>query len=124
MTVGDGIILKTGYNKSKGKYVKVSHNGLYRSEYFHMSGFAEGIRPGVQVMQGDIIGYVGSTGLATGPHVEFRLVKNGYPVNPLKEEMPDGESLSKEYLETFWRQMADLKECLESIELGEACSLL
>jgi murein DD-endopeptidase MepM/ murein hydrolase activator NlpD len=124
MTVGDGIILKTGYNKSKGKYVKVSHNGLYRSEYLHMSGFAKGIRPGVQVMQGDIIGYVGSTGLATGPHVEFRLHKNGYAVNPLKEDMPDGESLSKEYLESFWRQMADLRECLENIELGEACKPL
>ena len=124
MTVGDGIISKTGYNRSKGKYVKVSHNGLYRSEYLHMAGFAKGIRPGVQVKQGDIIGYVGSTGLATGPHVEFRLFKNGYAVNPLKEDLPDGESLSKEYLETFWRQKADLKECLENIDLGEGCSLL
>jgi murein DD-endopeptidase MepM/ murein hydrolase activator NlpD len=119
MTVGDGVILKTGYSKSKGKYVKVRHKGLYRSEYLHMLRFANGIKHGVQVKKGDIIGYVGSTGLATGPHVEFRLFKNGYPIDPLKEEMPAGEPLKKEYLETFRRQVAGLKESLDKIELGE-----
>jgi len=90
MTVGAGVVLESGYSKSAGKYVKVKHNGIYMSQYLHMSGFAEGIRAGTQVQQGDIIGYVGSTGLATGPNLDFRFWKNGKLVDFSKIDLPPG----------------------------------
>ena len=74
MSVGDGVIRKAAYHREYGNYVTIKHNGIYSTQYFHMSKIAEEIRPGVSVQRGDVIGYVGSTGLATGPHVEFRLL--------------------------------------------------
>lgn len=86
MTVANGVILEAAYTSGNGNYVKVKHNGTYTTQYLHMSRFAKGIRRGVHVTQGQTIGYVGSTGLATGPHVCFRFWKNGKQVNPLREK--------------------------------------
>ena len=91
-TVGDGIITKVGYQRSGGgNYVKIKHNSVYSTTYMHLSGFGKGVRQGVYVKQGDVIGYVGSSGLATGPHLDFRFYKNGSAVNPLKVEAPPVE---------------------------------
>ncbi len=91
-TVGDGVITKVGYQKNGGgNYVKIKHNSVYSTTYMHLSGFGKGVRGGVYVKQGDIIGYVGSSGLATGPHLDFRFYKNGSAVNPLKVEAPPVE---------------------------------
>jgi len=91
-TVGDGVITKVGYQKNGGgNYVKIKHNSVYSTTYMHLSGFGKGVRQGVYVKQGDIIGYVGSSGLATGPHLDFRFYKNGSAVNPLKVEAPPVE---------------------------------
>ena len=91
-TVGDGIITKVGYQKGGGgNYVKIKHNSVYSTTYMHLSGFGKGVRQGVYVKQGDVIGYVGSSGLATGPHLDFRFYKNGSAVNPLKVEAPPVE---------------------------------
>jgi murein DD-endopeptidase MepM/ murein hydrolase activator NlpD len=119
VSVGDGLVLKSGHDKYRGKYLAVRHNGVYSTQYYHMSGFAKGIRSGVRVKQGEIIGYVGSTGLATGPHLEFRLLKRGRPVDPLKEDIPAGEPLEKDYIETFKRQAMKLKISLDRIEMAE-----
>jgi murein DD-endopeptidase MepM/ murein hydrolase activator NlpD len=78
--------------------IKIQHNSVYATAYLHLSRYGQGVKPGVYVKQGDIIGYVGSTGLSTGPHLDFRFYKNGYPVDPLKVEAPPVEPVKKENL--------------------------
>lgn len=101
MSVGDGIVLEARYNKYNGNYVKIKHNSTYTTQYLHMSKFGKGIKRGVRVKQGQIIGYVGSTGLATGPHVCFRFWKNGRQVNHLKEKIPASNPIEKKYITEF-----------------------
>jgi murein DD-endopeptidase MepM/ murein hydrolase activator NlpD len=113
MSTGDGVILKAGYDKNNGKYVKIKHNGIYTTQYLHMSKIAHGIKQGVKVKQGDVIGYVGSTGLATGPHLCYRFWKNGKQVDPFKEDIPSVEPVQKEYISYFNQQMIKLKQQLE-----------
>ena len=100
-SVGEGIITEARYSKYNGRYVKVRHNGVYTTQYLHMSKFARGIKKGVKVTQGQVIGYVGSTGLANGPHLCFRFWKNDQQVDGLRVELPPSEpvsdSLSVEY---------------------------
>jgi murein DD-endopeptidase MepM/ murein hydrolase activator NlpD len=92
LSVGDGIITRVGYQKNGGgNYVKIKHNSVYSTTYMHLRGFGKGVRQGVYVKQGDVIGYVGSTGLSTGPHLDFRFYKNGSAVNPLRVEAPPVE---------------------------------
>lgn len=95
MTVATGVVLEASYTSGNGNYVKVKHNGTYTTQYLHMSRFAKGIRRGVHVTQGQTIGYVGMTGLATGPHVCFRFWKNGRQVNPLKGKNQSSDPVSK-----------------------------
>lgn len=84
-TIGDGVIVKKAYQANGGgNYVTIKHNSVYSTTYMHLSKFAKGIQPGKRVKQGETIGYVGATGLATGPHLDFRVYKNGTPINPLK----------------------------------------
>ncbi len=88
-TVGDGTVIKKGYQKrGGGNYIKIKHNGTYSTTYMHLKGYAKGVKVGDHVKQGDLLGYVGATGLATGPHLDFRFYRNGKPVNPLKVESP------------------------------------
>lgn len=87
-TVGDGVIMTRAYAKGAGRYVKVRHPNGYVTVYNHMSRFASNLRSGQKVKQGQTIGYVGSTGLSTGPHLDFRMKKNGSYINPLKVESP------------------------------------
>ncbi|MBK7427459.1 MAG: peptidoglycan DD-metalloendopeptidase family protein [Saprospiraceae bacterium] len=89
LAVADGTVLKAEYGRGNGNYVKIKHDKTYETQYLHMSRFHKGVRSGSRVKQGDIIGYVGSTGLATGPHVCFRFWKNGKQVNHLKENLPN-----------------------------------
>lgn len=101
-TVGDGVVTKVGYQKGGGgNYVSIKHNSVYSTTYMHLNGFAKGIRQGVYVKQGDLIGYVGSTGLATGPHLDFRFYKNGYAVDPLKVEAPPVEPIHEENRQAY-----------------------
>ena len=91
--IGDGKVIKAsrGYNRGGGNMIKIRHNGVYSTAYLHLKGFAKGINTGVYVKQGDLIGYVGSTGLSTGPHLDFRFYKNGNAINPLKVKAPPVE---------------------------------
>ncbi|WP_218108823.1 peptidoglycan DD-metalloendopeptidase family protein [Desulfolutivibrio sulfodismutans] len=83
-SVGNGVVVEKGYNHAAGNYVTVKHNQTYTTRYNHFSGFAKGIAKGKAVRQGDVIGYVGSTGYATGPHLDFRMYKNGQAINILE----------------------------------------
>ena len=95
-STANGTIIAATYTKNNGNYVKVRHNGTYTTQYLHMSKIKPGIRKGVFVKQGDIIGYVGSTGLATGPHVCYRFWKHGKQVDPFKQKLPPGDPIKKE----------------------------
>lgn len=101
LAVGDGIITAAKYSKYNGRYIKMKHNGTYSTQYLHMYKIASGIRAGVKVKQGQVIGYVGHTGLARGNHVCFRFWINGKQVDPFKQKIPSSKSLSKKYLDDF-----------------------
>ena len=81
--------------------VRIRHNSVYSTAYLHLSRYASGLKVGQRVRQGDVIGYVGSTGRSTGPHLDFRVWKNGSPVNPLKMESPPAEPLKPESKTAF-----------------------
>ena len=91
---GDGTVVAASYTRGNGNYVKIRHNGTYTTGYLHMSKIASDIRRGVQVEQGQVIGYVGSTGLATGPHLCYRFWKNGRQVDPYKQDLPSAEPIA------------------------------
>ena len=94
-STANGTIVSASYTKNNGNYVKIRHNGTYTTQYLHMSKIKPGIRKGKQVKQGEIIGYVGSTGLATGPHVCYRFWKNGMQVDPYKQKLPPSEPMKE-----------------------------
>ena len=94
MSTADGTIIRASYTKNNGNYVKVRHNKTYTTQYLHMSKIKKGIRKGVFVKQGSVIGYVGSTGLATGPHVCYRFWKNNKQVDPYRQNLPPGDPIS------------------------------
>ena len=95
--IGDGRIIKAayGYNNGAGNNIRIRHNGVYETAYIHLKGFAKGIHTGIYVKQGDLIGYVGATGLATGPHLDFRFYKNGQAIDPLQVEAPPVDPISE-----------------------------
>jgi murein DD-endopeptidase MepM/ murein hydrolase activator NlpD len=115
MTTADGVIIAAQYTSANGNYVKVRHNGTYTTQYLHMSKIKPGIRNGVKVKQGDVIGYVGSTGLATGPHVCYRFWVNGKQVDPYKQKLPDAKPLTADRMEAYQSYMTDLKEELDAL---------
>lgn len=97
VTVGDGTVIEKGWDKKGGgNYLKIRHNSTYTTTYMHLNGFAKGIQKGSKVKQGDLIGYVGSTGMSTGPHLDFRLNKNGTYINPLTFNPPSAEPVSED----------------------------
>jgi murein DD-endopeptidase MepM/ murein hydrolase activator NlpD len=102
VTIGDGTVIEKGWdNKGGGNYLKIKHNSTYTTTYMHLKGFAKGIQKGTKVKQGDLIGYVGSTGMSTGPHLDFRLCKNGTYINPLTFESPSADPISEENKAAF-----------------------
>jgi murein DD-endopeptidase MepM/ murein hydrolase activator NlpD len=114
-STADGVISKAGYTSGNGNYVKVRHNSTYSTQYLHMSKIKSGISPGIAVKQGDVIGYVGSTGLATGPHVCYRFWKNGKQVDPLKQELPEAKAISPEHYPVFEAQRDTLLPLLDEM---------
>jgi murein DD-endopeptidase MepM/ murein hydrolase activator NlpD len=112
-TTASGVVEATGYTAGNGNFVKVKHNGTYSTQYLHMSRIL--VRRGQRVTQGQTIGLVGSTGLATGPHVCYRFWKNGIQVDALRLNLPTGESLTGNDKTRFMKQMEPLKRELDSI---------
>jgi murein DD-endopeptidase MepM/ murein hydrolase activator NlpD len=98
---GDGAIDFAGRNGGYGKFVRIRHNGEYSTAYAHMKSIASGMKTGKRVRQGDVIGYVGTTGRSTGPHLHYEILKNGVQVNPMKVKMPSGKKLKGTELARF-----------------------
>ena len=115
-SVGDGIIVARSYSKYNGNFVKVKHNSVYTTQYLHMSAFKKGQRVGQHVRQGEVIGYVGATGLATGNHVCFRFWKNGKQVDPFREELPPSEPVRADLKEKYLLEYAFWKKQIELVE--------
>lgn len=112
-TIGDGRVIFIGKKGGYGKRIEIKHNGIYTSGYAHMSRFAKGLKKGDFVKQGQIIGYVGQTGLATGPHLDFRVYKNSKAINPLKMKSPPAVPIKKEYMQQYKKLMDKYSELLE-----------
>jgi murein DD-endopeptidase MepM/ murein hydrolase activator NlpD len=105
IATADGVILEASFTKYNGNYVKVKHDKMYATQYLHMSKFAKGLKRGTKVKQGQIIGYVGATGLATGPHVCYRFWKNGTQVDPFRENLKFARALDPSDQRRFSSQL-------------------
>ncbi len=112
MATAKGKVVSASYTKNNGNFVKVRHNGTYTTQYLHMSKIKPGIRKGVFVRQGETIGYVGSTGLATGPHVCYRFWKNGRQVDPYRQKLPPGNPIKDENKSHYFTVKDSLIEIL------------
>jgi len=99
--IGDGVVIKRGYAGDGGNSISIKHNSVYTTSYMHLQSFAKDIQQGDYVKQGTVIGYVGSTGLATGPHLDFRAYKNGQPINPILIESPPSDPVKPELTADF-----------------------
>ena len=109
-----GTVVKSGYTRGNGNYVKIKHNGTYSTQYLHMD--KRGVKVGQFVKQGDYIGTVGMTGNTSGPHVCYRFWKNGKQVDPLKQKLPEAKPISKELKKRYLTYMLPVKNQLDSIE--------
>ena len=116
MTIGDGVITSMKYEGAGGNTIRIRHNSVYSTAYLHLSGYAKGLKVGQRVRQGDVIGYVGSTGRSTGPHLDFRVWKNGTPINPLKMDSPPAEPLKKENMEAFTQAWQSYQHQIDMIQ--------
>lgn len=110
--IADGSVMRKSYDRYNGNMIRLRHPNAYESTYIHLSKFSHGIKKGTRVKQGDIIGYVGSTGLATGPHLDFRVFKNGSPINPLKIKATPAEPIASHNKAEFARTVDILREKL------------
>lgn len=119
-TIGDGIVIKKGYQKNGGgNYLKIKHNANYTTVYMHLRGFAKGIHVGKRLKQGDLIGYVGATGLATGPHLDFRVFRNGVAINPLTIKSEPAKPIDS----VNWNEYQQLIDSLKNFILKPDSSL-
>ena len=101
LAIGDGRVTSTAYEGGAGRMVRITHNSVYSTAYLHLSRYGPGIAPGVYVKQGQVIGYVGSSGLSTGPHLDFRFYRNGSAIDPLRVEAPPVNPVAPEAMEQF-----------------------
>jgi hypothetical protein len=115
--VADGVVVQAGQKGASGNMIEIRHNRLYATYYLHLSRFARGVRVGSHITQGQVIGYVGATGLATGPHLCFRLTKNGTYLNPLKYRSLEAPLLSPQVLPVFQAYAEQLLARLEHSEV-------
>ncbi|MFD2514907.1 peptidoglycan DD-metalloendopeptidase family protein [Pontibacter locisalis] len=116
-TVGDGVVVEARYTRGNGYFVKVKHNKTYTTQYLHMSKFARGVRKGVHVKQGQTIGYVGSTGLATGPHLCYRFWKNGRQVDALRVKLPSADPVNRKNMSEFTALKEQTIKRMEAIDI-------
>ena len=112
VSIGDGVVTMKQYKGGGGNTVKIKHNSTYTTAYLHLSKYAKGLAVGKHVKQGEVIGYVGSTGASTGPHLDFRVWKNGTPIDPLKMQSPPAEPIPAQYKDTFATVVADYRSKL------------
>jgi murein DD-endopeptidase MepM/ murein hydrolase activator NlpD len=118
IATADGVVEEAKFGVYNGNYVKIRHNGQYKTQYLHMSKIGKGIRPGRKVHQGEVIGYVGATGLATGPHVCYRFWKDGKQVDPLQQKLAFSEPLPKKYKNDFMARTNSLQKAIDNLAYG------
>lgn len=116
MTIGDGVVTSRRNEGAGGNTIRIKHNSVYSSAYLHLSKYAKNLKVGQRVAQGEVIGYVGSTGRSTGPHLDFRIWKNGTPINPLKLESPPALPLEPENQEAFKTLTEKYQAKLDSLD--------
>ena len=114
-SIGDGRVIFKGWKGGYGNLVEIRHKNNFRSRYGHLSRFAKGIHVGKQVKAGQLIGYLGSTGLSTGPHLHFELHRNGVPINPLKVKVPRAPSVKQKYMALYESYCDSLLKSIEVI---------
>ncbi len=119
MTIGDGVVTSVKYEGAGGNVVRIKHNSVYSTAYLHLSKYAKGLKAGQRVKQGDVIGYVGSTGRSTGPHLDFRVWKNGSPINPLTMDSPPAEPLKEENKAAFQTASTEYQSMIEKVSVIE-----
>lgn len=124
MSIGDGVVTGRKYEGAGGNTVRIRHNSVYSTAYLHLSGYAKGLKVGQRVRQGQVIGYVGSTGRSTGPHLDFRVWKNGSPINPLKMQSPPAEPLKEVHREDFEKSYRKYKAQIDTIQARGVASEL
>ena len=116
MTIGDGVVTSMKYEGAGGNTIRIRHNSVYTTAYLHLSRYAKGLKVGQRVRQGEVIGYVGSTGRSTGPHLDFRVWKNGSAINPLKMDSPPAEPIKESSRPAFMEAYSEYKASVDSIQ--------
>ena len=124
MSIGDGVVTGKKYEGAGGNTVRIRHNSVYSTAYLHLSAYAKGLKVGQRVRQGQVIGYVGSTGRSTGPHLDFRVWKNGSPINPLKMQSPPAEPLKDVHRDDFEKSYRKYKAQIDTIQARGVASEL
>lgn len=122
MTTADGVVIDARYKSGEGNYVKIRHSSRIETSYLHLSKFAKGLKKGTKVTQGDIIGYVGKTGLATGPHLDYRVSDDGQWLDPLKLKSITPDPLGGKSLQQFRSHVAGVLPRLEAAPATQAAA--
>jgi murein DD-endopeptidase MepM/ murein hydrolase activator NlpD len=112
VALGEGQVKEVGFHGGYGRFISIRHNSVYTSTYAHLSGYAKGLKQGNHVQQGQVVGYVGSSGLSTGPHLDFRVYKNGIPTDPLKLESPPSKPVDAKDLARFKQLVSKMDSAL------------
>ena len=113
---GDGVLEKVGWVNGYGRYILIRHNSTYKTAYAHMRGWAKGITRGARVYQGQVIGYVGSSGNSTGPHLHYEILINGQQTNPLNVKMPSGKPIDKNEMNEFLNEIKHILNKITNLE--------
>ena len=123
VTIGDGVVQYAGWKGGFGRFVSIRHNSTYTSTYGHLSRFGKGIVNGARVKQGQVIAYVGSSGLSTGPHLDFRLTRSGSYINPLRLNVPTLEPVPQAQMATFKGHVQQLAKALDNMPASQWMAL-
>ena len=118
MAAGDGVIEALGRKGNYGKYIRIRHNSTYKTAYGHLSRYKGGLKKGKRVKQGNVIGYVGSTGRSTGPHLHYEVIKNGKKTNPLSVRLPAGDALKDNEFKTFLNQLTSIDKRIQKARVN------
>jgi murein DD-endopeptidase MepM/ murein hydrolase activator NlpD len=124
MAAGNGLVEVAGRNGGYGNYIRIRHNSEYKTAYAHMKKFAKGVRKGSRVKQGQVIGYVGTTGRSTGPHLHYEVHKGGRQINPLSVKLPAGRKLGGKMLAEFKKHSAEITQEVANLPLEKQLASL
>lgn len=119
VSVGDGVVIKVAYSGGAGRMVRIRHHNHFETAYLHLAGYGPGVEPGTQVKQGQVIGYVGSSGLSTGPHLDFRFYQNSRPIDPLKVDPPSANPIMPAHEQPYQQHLARWADRLDQVRASK-----